>query len=294
MPLTVVEMTDTTTVAVLGTGIMGAGMARNLLRAGLDVRVWNRSRNRAVPLADDGAVLSDSAANAVDGADVVITMLADGDSVREVITSAAGSVRPGTVWAQMSTVGLAATVELAELAAEHDLVFVDAPVLGTRAPAESGQLTVLAAGPDSARDALAPVFDAVGSRTVWLDGVDGATRLKLVLNSWVLALTGGIAESVGLAEGLGVDPHRIAELVAGGPLDCGYLHVKSRAILERDFTPSFATRHAEKDAGLIVAAARDAGVRVDLAEAGRERFRRAAELGHGDDDMAASYFASRS
>lgn len=289
-------MAAKTTVAVLGTGIMGAGMARNLLRAGLGVRAWNRSRDKAEPLGDEGAQVGDSAADAVEGADVVITMLADGASVREVISAAAGSARPAAVWAQMSTVGLDATVELAQLATEHDLVFVDAPVLGTRAPAESGQLTVLAAGPDSARDTLAPVFDAVGSKTVWLEGadgvVDGATRLKVVLNSWVLALTNAVAESVALAEGLGVDPARIGELVEGGPLDCGYLHLKSKVIRSGDYTPSFATRHAEKDAGLVVAAAREAGVRVDLAEAGRERLRRAVQAGHGDDDMAASYFAS--
>ncbi|MBC6456701.1 NAD(P)-dependent oxidoreductase [Actinomadura sp. HBU206391] len=288
-------MTEKTSVAVLGTGIMGAAMARNLVMAGHDVRVWNRTRAKAEPLAGDGARVAGTPAEAVDGADVVLTMLHDGPSVGDVMREAAPALRRGAVWAQCSTVGLAALPELAAFAGEHGLVFVDAPVLGTRQPAENGQLLILAAGPDEARPALAPVFDAVGSRTIWAgdDGAVGAaTRLKLVANSWVLAITNGTAEALALAKGLDVDPRDFLGLIAGGPLDVGYLHVKAAAILDDDLTPSFSTTTAEKDARLIVAAGEEAGVRMDLAAAGAERFRRAVAQGHGDEDMAASYFAS--
>lgn len=137
-----------TVVAVLGTGIMGAPMARRLLAGGHQVRAWNRSREKAEPLAADGATVAGSPAEAAEGADVLLTMLADGGAVEQVVGDAAA--RPGTLWLQMSTVGIAATERLSGLAG--DLVFVDAPVLGTREPAERGQLTVLASGPDQARE----------------------------------------------------------------------------------------------------------------------------------------------
>ncbi|MEV7868352.1 NAD(P)-dependent oxidoreductase [Streptomyces sp. NPDC088124] len=288
-------MADTLAVAVLGTGIMGAGMARNLCRAGLDVRVWNRTPAKAEALAADGARVAATPAEAVGGADVVLTMLYDGPAVVAAMEAAAPGLRPGTVWLQSTTVGVEAVTPLAEFAAERGLVFVDGPVLGTRAPAESGQLLVLAAGPPRAREPLAPVLDAVGSRTVWLGdegGTAAATRLKLVCNSWVLALTHATAEALSLAKGLGVDPAGFLEAVGGGPLDCGYLRAKSQAILADDYTPNFSVTTAAKDARLIVAAGAAEGVRLDLAAAGAERFRRAAEQGHGDDDMAATYFAS--
>ena len=137
----------TTTVAVLGTGIMGSGMARNLVGAGMDVTVWNRSPDRARPLADAGARVATDAAEAVAGADVVVTMLYDVESVTQVMEWALPAMAPGAVWVQSSTVGLQGTQKLAELAAQHDVGFVDAPVLGTKAPAEQGTLTVLASGP---------------------------------------------------------------------------------------------------------------------------------------------------
>jgi 3-hydroxyisobutyrate dehydrogenase len=288
-------MSDKTSVAVLGTGIMGAAMAGNLARAGHDVRVWNRTRAKAEPLAADGARVTGTPAEAVDGADVVLTMLYDGPAVLEVMRDAAPGLREGAVWAQCTTVGVEPLTDLAAFAAEHGLVFIDSPVLGTRQPAESGRLTVLAAGPEEARAALAPVFAAVGSRTTWVgdDGAAGAaTRLKLVANSWVLAVTHGVAEALALAKGLDVDPQSFLDAIAGGPLDLGYLKAKSAAIRAGDFTPSFATAVAEKDARLIVAAGEQVGVRLDVVAAGAERFRRAVEKGHGDEDMAASYFAS--
>jgi 3-hydroxyisobutyrate dehydrogenase len=288
-------MSDKTSVAVLGTGIMGAAMARNLAAAGLDVRVWNRTAAKAAPLAEAGARVAGTPAEAVDGADVVLTILYDGAAALDAMRQAAPALRPGAVWAQSTTAGLEALPGLAAFAAEHGLVFVDAPVLGTRQPAEAGKLVVLAAGPAEARDPLAPVFGAIGARTIWTseDAASGtASKLKLVANSWVLTLTQGTAEALALAKGLDVDPKDFLDLVAGGPLDSGYLKAKSAAILSGDFEPSFTVATAEKDARLIAAAGESAGVRLDVISAGAERFRRAAEQGHGDEDMAATYFAS--
>jgi 3-hydroxyisobutyrate dehydrogenase len=289
-------MTDQPTVSVLGTGIMGAAMARNLCRAGMSVQVWNRTREKAEPLAADGARVAGTPAEAVEGADVVLTMLYDGHTVMGVMREAVPGLRSGTVWAQSTTAGIELVGDLAAFAREHGLVFYDAPVLGTRQPAEDGKLTVLAAGPEAGRETVAPVFDAVGAKTVWTGddgGAGSASRLKLVANSWVLAATAATGEVLALAKALGVDPERFFELIGGGPLDMGYLRAKSALVLEDRLTPAqFAVGTAEKDARLIVEAGERGGVRLDVAAAAAERFARAAALGHGDEDMVAAYFAS--
>jgi 3-hydroxyisobutyrate dehydrogenase len=289
-------MTDKLTVSVLGTGIMGAAMARNLARAGHAVRAWNRTRAKAEPLATDGITVADTPAEAVRDADVVLTMLYDGPAALEVMREAAPALRAGAAWVQSTTAGIEAIGDLAAFARERDLVFFDAPVLGTRQPAEAGQLTVLAAGPVAGRPAVAPVFDAVGARTVWTGedgGAGSATRLKLVANSWVIAATAAAGEVLALSQSLDVDPNAFFELIEGGPLDMGYLRAKAGLVLEGRLSPAqFAVATAAKDARLIVEAGRRSGVRLDVAAASAERLERAAAQGHADEDMAAAYFAS--
>jgi 3-hydroxyisobutyrate dehydrogenase len=283
------------TVAVLGTGLMGFGMARNLAAAGHRVRAWNRTISRAMPLAEHGVQVVDDAAAAVRDADAVLTMQLDGPAVRATMDTAASAFTAGAVWAQTSTVGPQAQAGLAALAAQHGALFLDSPVLGTKSVAEAGQLTVLAAGPAEPRPVADRVFDAIGQKTVWLEGdaADSpASRLKLVLNNWLLALTVATGETLALAKGLGVDPDHFFEAIDGGTLDVPYLRIKAAAILNADFTPNFSLNAAWKDLRLIVGAAEAAGVRLDMAAAAAERMSRAAELGHGDEDMAATYFAS--
>lgn len=284
----------TPTVAVLGTGIMGCGMARSMLRAGLPVRAWNRTRAKAAPLAADGATVTDTAEEAVRGADVVLTALNDGPSVAQTLTAAAPGLRPGQVWLQSSTVGLDATTDLVHRAAGLGLVYLDAPVSGTRQPAEQGTLTVFVSGPSSARATALPVLDAIGQRTVWVGEDPGAaTRLKLVTNTWVINLVNGVAECLNLAEGLGIDPQLFLDAVRGGPLDTPYLQDKSAAVLSGDLTPSFALSTALKDTRLILDAAETTGVTLDLVAASAERFTRAEAAGHGAEDMIATYYAGR-
>ncbi|MCX5203463.1 NAD(P)-dependent oxidoreductase [Streptomyces sp. NBC_00237] len=288
------QATPQPVVAVLGTGIIGAPVARNLAKGGFTVRAWNRTRAKADALAADGVHVADTPAEAVDGADVVLTVLNDGPRVLEAVRAAAPKLAAGTVWVQVSTVGEDID-EIGAYAAEAGLVLVDAPVLGTRQPAELGKLVVLAAGPESVRPTVQPLFDTIGSRTVWIadDGAKGAaSRLKLVLNTWVIALTNGVGEALSLAKGLDVDPRHFVDVITGGPLDSGYFQGKSAAVLAEDFTPSFTVDNAEKDARLAAEAARRTGLRLDGVEAGRDRFARASAQGHGGEDMAAVYFAS--
>jgi 3-hydroxyisobutyrate dehydrogenase len=282
---------DKMTVAVLGTGTMGEPIARNLLRAGIGVRVWNRTRAKAEPLTEDGAVVCDEPAEAADGADVVVTMLFDGDSVEQTIAGVLPAMEEDAVWAQMSTVGADAADRLAELARKREITFVDCPVLGSRKPAEDGNLLVLASGPRDER--VEQVFAAIGSRTMWVGEGTEASRLKLVANSWVLALTSAVGEAIALAEAFGIDPRLFLDAIDGHLTGSPYAQLKGNAIIKGELPPSFKASGAAKDAALVAAAGRAAGANPRIADVVREQFRRTIELGHGDEDMAAVYYAAR-
>lgn len=275
-------------VAVLGTGIMGSAMARNLLRSGMEVRVWNRTRQKAEPLAADGAGVAESPREAAQGAGILITMLADTAAVeRAVGEGALEALAPGAVWLQMSTVGVEGTRRLQRMALERGVAYVDAPVLGTREPAEAGELVVLASGPEEVRPECEPVFEAIGRRTLWVGPVGAGTRLKLVVNAWITGLLGVLGETFALAERLGVDPSLFFEAVEGGPLDLPYARTKGKMMAEGEYPTSFSVKLARKDVGLVLEAAGD--LRLPVCEAVAYHLDRAAEAGHAEDDMAALY-----
>ncbi len=284
----------TKSVTVLGTGLMGAGMARCLAAAGLDVTVWNRSIDRARPLADAGVTVAEDLSRAVSGADVVVTMLFDADSVADVMERALPAALPDAIWLQTSTVGLDGTSRLAGLADEHGIGFVDAPVLGTKQPAEQGTLVVLAGGPPRLRDAVSPVFDAIATRAVWVGERPGdGHRLKLVTNSWVLSVVGATAQAVGMAGDMGLDPQLFLDAISGGPLDCAYAQLKGKAMITGQFPPAFALDGAVKDTALIADAMRAAGTDDQLMQALHRAFQAASDAGHASQDMAAVVEALR-
>jgi 3-hydroxyisobutyrate dehydrogenase len=283
-----------TSVAVLGTGIMGAAMARNLLKAGMEVRVWNRSREKAESLEEDGATVADSPELAAEGADFLLTMLADADTIAEVLDGGVlSALSDGGVWLQMSTVGIEGTGRLGELAAGSGVGFVDAPVLGTKAPAEGGQLIVLASGPEEVRERSEAVFGPMASKVVWLGEVGAGSRLKLVVNNWIVGLLGVLAETISLAEATGVDPRRFLETIEGGPLGLPYAQMKGNMMIEERFPASFSLKLARKDAALVLDAARANGLEMSVAEAVAARFDDAISSGHGDEDLAAVYEATK-
>jgi 3-hydroxyisobutyrate dehydrogenase len=269
---------------------MGAPIARNLLAAGFPVSVWNRTAKRAGPLVEDGARQSSTPAEAAEGVDVTLTMLADGDAVTDAMTGSAGalaSLRPGSTWIQMATVGDEWTGRLAALATQKNLEFVDAPVSGSDGPAREGRLLVLASGPEGARAQVQPIFDAIGGKTLWLGPAGNGTRLKLVLNDWLASLTEGVAETIALTEALGLDPQLFIEAINGGPLGSPYAVAKARAALAGELDPGFALRLAFKDVGLALEAARERGLELPITEAIARRWQEAIADGHADEDVAA-------
>jgi 3-hydroxyisobutyrate dehydrogenase len=288
-------MAEPETVAVLGAGgTMGLPIARNLARAGLAVRAWNRTREKAEPLSQDGASVADSPAEAAAGASVILTMLADTGAVIDAMEGDDGALAAAdksTIWLQMSTIGEQGTERCIDLAGAHGVAFVDAPVLGTKQPAEQGELVVLASGPEDLRDRPKPIFDAIGKRTLWVGDAGQGTRLKLVTNSWVLVVVEGGAETIALAEGLGLDPALLFEALAGGALDLPYLKMKGTAIAERNFEPQFRLSLAAKDASLIEEAARRRNLDLPVLSQIRQRLEQGARE-HGDEDMIATYLTS--
>jgi 3-hydroxyisobutyrate dehydrogenase len=281
-------MAGTPKVALLGTGTMGVGMTHSMLRAGLPVTVWNRHPERAKPLAADGATVAESAEDAVREADVVVTMLFDEPAVTAVMTQVAGAVREDAVWVQSSTVGRRGTAALAAFAEEHGLTMLDAPVVGTKQPAEDGELVVLASGAEAARSVAQPVFDAIGGKTVWVGTeIGAASALKLVANAWVATLTAGTAQGIQLTRALGLDPQLFLDTIGGGASDSPYLQVKGKAILEGRLAPQFALDGLLKDLRLIREAAAAGRVPTTLIDALLAAFASASEEGHGGEDIAA-------
>jgi 3-hydroxyisobutyrate dehydrogenase len=282
-----------TRVAVLGTGIMGSAMARNLLRAGLPVSVWDRSAQVTEQLAQDGGEAADSAAEAVRDADVVITMLSTPAVVESVVfgQQVVQALAPGATWAQMGTIGVDATEETAARLARvrPDVLFVDAPVSGSKEPAENGQLLILASGPDAAKEPLSRPFAAIGRNTVWLGRAGQGSRLKLVVNAYMSMLIEGVAEAVELARRLDIDVTTLGAAIEGGPMDAPIADAKLHKITSGDYAPEFPLEWALKDVDLALAAGGGTGLPLLAALSGQ--WHAAVNAGHGRQDVSAARLA---
>jgi 3-hydroxyisobutyrate dehydrogenase len=282
-----------TAVAVIGAGIMGSAMARNLAAAGLDTRVWDRSPAAATALGGAGVAGAASAQDAVRGADVVITMLPTAAAVESVIFDGgvAAAFAGESVWAQMGTIGVQATLGFRDrlAAARPDVTFVDAPVSGSKGPAEQGQLLILAAGPETAASPLRPVFDAIGRKTVWVGQVGQGSIVKLVVNAYLSILIEGVAETVELADRLGISHQQLADVIEGGPLDAPLAGAKLHKIDRGDYAPEFPLEWALKDVDLAISVA--GGQPPPLLTALSGQWHAAVAAGHGRQDISAARLA---
>ncbi|MEV0427297.1 NAD(P)-dependent oxidoreductase [Micromonospora sp. NPDC050495] len=276
-----------TRVAVLGLGGMGEPMAANIIRAGLPTVVWNRHPEPADRLRDQGAEVAATPADAARGADIAVTMVTDAAAVRSLAVDQGmlAALPEGAVWAQMSTIGVTETEALAALveAERPDVTLVDAPVAGSRGPAREGRLVVLAAGPDAVRERVAPVFEAVGQRTVWVGPAGAGSRLKLVNNLLLAFLAEGLATAVALGDTLGLDRATVRDALHGSPLLSAWAAEKLDRIGRDDYTPQYTLDLALKDVDLALREA-PAG-RFPAATALAEEWRRAVDAGLGRDDL---------
>ena len=286
------EQGDGRSVAVLGTGIMGAAMARNLLAAGLRTTVWDRSGSATAQLAAAGARVAGSAAEAVGDARVVITMLPTGDIVDSVMfgEGVLGSLPGGAAWAQMGTIGVQATQDFAGRVGQSrpDVLFVDAPVSGSKGPAESGQLLILASGPREAEPVLRPAFAAIGRKTVWLGAAGQGSRLKLVVNAYMSIMIEGVAEALELAAEMGIESQTLSEAIEGGPLDAPIAGAKLHLMERGEYAPEFPLEWALKDVDLALQES-DGGLPVLSALSAQ--WHAAVDAGHGREDISAARLA---
>jgi 3-hydroxyisobutyrate dehydrogenase len=280
-------------VAVIGAGIMGSAMTRNLVVAGVNTRVWDRSPAATVPLAAAGAVVAPSAREAARDADVAITMLPTADAVESVIfgDGVADAFADGCVWAQMGTIGVEATRRIAgRLAARRPgVMFVDAPVSGSKGPAEQGQLLILASGPAAAADTVRPVFDILGRKTVWLGEAGQGSVVKLVVNTYMSILIEGVAETMELADRFGISHEQLADAIEGGPLDAPIADAKLHKMDRGDYAAEFPLEWALKDVDLAISAA--GGQAPPLLAALSRQWHTAVAAGHGRQDISAARLA---
>jgi 3-hydroxyisobutyrate dehydrogenase len=280
-------------VAVLGTGIMGSAMARNLVSAGLGTTVWDRSPAATAPLSAAGALVAASPVEAVGDAGVLITMLPTAEVVNSVMFAdgVVEALVQGAVWAQMGTIGVTETTGIASQVAQlrSDVMFVDAPVSGSKGPAEAGQLLILASGPPAAAALADPVFSAIGRKTVWLGEAGQGSRMKLAVNAYMSVLIEGVAEALELAARLGIDDAKLAEAIEGGPLDAPIADAKLHKMERGDFAPEFPLEWALKDVDLAIGAAGDDA--LPLLAALSRQWHAAVDAGYGRDDVSAARLA---
>ncbi len=274
-------------VAVLGVGTMGHGMVDSALRAGIAVIVWDRHREAVAAFADRGAEVAETAAEAARRAAIVVTMVPDADAVISVARDQGmlAALAPGAIWVQMSTIGVAGTdrVEALVRSERPDITLLDAPVSGSKDPAEEGHLIIFASGPEEARPRVAPLFDALGQRTLWVGPVGAGTRLKLVNNTWLAFTNEAVATSVALARRLGLDVSTVAEAIGDGPLTSSWQAAKLQRIAGGEFSAQFALALALKDVHLAQQAIGDD--RFAVLDCLADEWQRAVDQGLGDQDL---------
>ena len=283
-------MSDSRSVAVLGLGAMGHAFAANLLKADFDVTVWNRSAAKATDLVEAGARLAESPGDAVAHAQAMILMLPDFAVTRDVLLGGGGALAAmpaGATLIQMGTLGVAETDRLIAEAddARDDIVFIDAPVSGTKAPAEQGKIAILASGDrERAGAVVEPIFDVLGKQTHWLGQAGQGARMKIVVNAWLVSMMQGIAETAHLADTLGVAGDDLWQVLDGGPLATPYMKLKLDMIDSGDFDPQMAMQWGLKDAGLALEAG-DGKALPSLTQI-RNLWSDAVSAGYGEEDIA--------
>lgn len=279
------------TVGFVGLGAMGAPMARNVADAGYPLVVWNRTRETADAFAEDvPADVASTPRELAERADVVITMVTDGDAVLEVLEGSDGvlaGLDDGDVVVEMSTVGPESTEMAAELVRAAGGRFVDSPVSGTVGPAESGTLTILAAGDDDDLDAVRPILEAMGEPIIECGDVGAGTDMKLFVNLLLGDAMQAFAEAMVFGKARGLDIDDMLDVVGSGGLDAPLFQAKGEMIRRGEFDPQFPVDLLFKDMSLALDAAGDSAVPMPATAAAREAVNGARAGGHGDEDMAA-------
>jgi len=284
---------DVRHIAVLGTGIMGAPMARRLHQAGFHVSVWNRTRGKTAPLEAEGIIVADNAPLAVAQADSVIVMLSSGPVCEAVLTGVTeegtetgggviAAMQPRSTLVIMSSIPVETVDKIGKIAAKHEVLLVDAPVSGGEKGAKEGTLSIMAGGDEAVVQHLEPVFSPLG-RLTHVGGLGSGTLAKLANQIIVAATICAVAEALTLAERGGANPTKVREALLGGFADSTILHQHGLRMVEGDFHPGGPAKHQLKDTTTAINLARKLGVKLPVSAAADALFQ--AMVDHGDGDM---------
>jgi 3-hydroxyisobutyrate dehydrogenase-like beta-hydroxyacid dehydrogenase len=274
-------------VAFLGLGIMGRAMATNLVKAGHEVTAWNRTAGKEV----EGARVAATPAEAAQGAEVVWTCVSDTAAVENVLFGANGveqSLAEGMIIADSSTISPSATRKFAERVARKGVQYVDSPMTGSKAGAESGTLLFMIGGDEQTIEKLKPLYAAMGKKIYRMGETSKGQSAKLVMNLQIALIYEGFAEALTLAAKLGVDAENLASLINSSMVKSGVVEYKLPFVLRRDFSPNFPLRLMRKDIQLALEAAKEARVKLPGLETVEEIYDVAVEDGHADLDYAAT------
>jgi 3-hydroxyisobutyrate dehydrogenase len=281
-----------TRVGLLGVGLMGSAMAHRLLDQGIAVIAWDRTAEHVRDLEGRGGEPVETPGDVVHGAGVVITMLPTAEVILDLVKPLLNDWPQDTIWLQMSSVGAAEADQLTQAAKAHAVTLVDAPVSGSTHPAEDGQLTILASGPDSARTAVEPIFDALASRVLWVGAAGMGSRLKLAANHWMITMVAALAESMHLCQVMGLDQQQFIALLDGGPLGSAYALQKLDEMRRHQYPAGFPVRLALKDLQLVSEVQQSSRATMPLLDVALERFTTASQ-GLANQDLAAIYELDR-
>src|SRR5246127_819174 len=274
-------------VAFLGLGIMGQSMASNLVKAGHEVTVWNRTPGKLV----EGAAIAPNPAAAAQGAEVVWLCVSDTDAVEQVIFGADGaesSLAGGAIIADSSTISPSATIKFAERLAAKNVAWVDAPMTGSKIGARDGTLVFIVGGAEDNVERLKPLFAAMGKKIFRMGEVGKGQSAKLVMNLQIALIYEGFAEALTLAAKLGVDTENLVHLINASMVKSGVIEYKAPFVLRRDFSPNFPLRLMRKDIRLALDVAKEARVKLPGLETVEEVYDVAVEEGYADLDYAAT------
>ena len=273
-------------VAFLGLGIMGRPMAVNLVKAGHEVTVWNRSSGKTV----EGARAAATPAEAARGAEVVWICVSDTKAVESILFGPDGveqSLTQGMIIADSSTISPASTLKFAERVKARDVQYVDCPVTGSKIGAESANLIFIVGGEESAVEKLKPLYEVMGKLFVRVGGTGKGQSAKLAMNLQIALIFEGFAEGLTLAAKLGVDAQTLLPLIQASMIRSGVVDYKAPFVLKRDFTPNFPMKLMHKDIRLMLEAAKEARVKLPALEIVEEIYDVAVEDGNGDLDYSA-------
>ncbi len=276
----------------LGLGIMGRAMAANLVKAGHEVTVWNRTPNRCAPLAELGAKVAGTPRDVVEACDITFAMLADPQAAQEVCFGDDGvleGMSPGKGYVDMSTVDAETSRQIAEAVTEARGRFLEAPVSGTKKPAEDGTLIILCAGDKGLFDEAGPGLSCMGKKILYLGEVGQGARMKLVVNMIMGGMMAVFCEGLALGEKGGLDPATILEVLDAGALSNPMFRGKGALMLKKDYAPNFPLKHMQKDLRLAVSLGDELAQPLHSAAAANESFKAARRSGLADQDFCALY-----